>query len=491
MTTGVRTRIAPSPTGPIHIGTVRTALFNYLYARNHGGRFILRLEDTDRERSEERWERAIINELRWLGLDWDEGPDVGGPFAPYRQMDRLSLYREFVGRLMASGAAYECYCSPEEIEGERRRAADAGQVYHYSGRCRELTPAERDALARQGRIPVVRLRVPDRGTVVVKDLVRGTVEFPCKDLGDVIVFRSNGLPVYNFAVVADDMTMNITHVIRAEEHLSNTPIQVLIYEALGLPVPSFAHVGLVLDAERHKLSKRTGDTYVGDFRDKGYLPEALLNFLALLGWTPEGEEEFYTRDQLVANFDLARVARHPAVFDVDKLNWMNARYVRRMDSDRLLEVAMPFLQAAGLLRETPSPAQGQWLVSALELFRDNIVRLAELPEKMSILFGDEVQVEGPALSVLAEPQVPQVLDAFGAAVAASPALEAEGTADLLKEVKGRLGLGGLKVFRPLRVALTGRVHGPELHNLLPVLGKERVLKRLECSRRLVAELPSA
>lgn len=480
----VRVRIAPSPTGPIHVGTVRTALFNYLFARSQGGRFILRFEDTDVERSDPRWEQVIIDEMSWLGLEWDEGPDIGGPYGPYRQTERLDLYRAYARRLLENGKAYECFCSQDEIDLERKNAIHRGVAYHYSRRCRNLTEERREALKREGRVPCLRLKVPQEGAVAVEDLIRGRVEFPCKDLGDLIVFRSNGLPVYNFAVVIDDLTMKITHVIRAEEHLSNAPVQVLIYDALGLRSPYYAHVGLVLDSDRRKLSKREGDAFVGDFRNRGYLPDALFNFLALLGWTPEGERELLSREELIRSFSLDRVARNPSVFDVDKLNWMNAQYIRNLPLDELLELALPFLRRAGLVGTAapgePSLEGGERkrLEQTLSLVRNDVSCLDQLPGKVAVFLRDDVQMESEGLEVLAAPEVPRVLQRFEQLLMSVAVLDQEQATLILGKLRKELGLGGGKVLRPIRVALTGRVHGPELASLLPLLGKQKILKRL-------------
>jgi len=345
----LRVRFAPSPTGPFHIGGARSALFNWLLARKEGGKFVLRIEDTDLERSTKASEENIKEALRWLGIDWDEGVDVGGPYGPYRQTERLGLYREYTDKLLTSGHAYYCYCTEDELEAERQRQLAKGETPRYGGHCRSLTAADRERLAAEGRKPTVRFRVPEGQAIVFNDLVRGTVSFDSAGIGDFVIVKSDGIPVYNYAVVLDDALMRITHVIRAEEHLSNTPRQIVIYQALGLPLPEFGHISLILGKDRAKMSKRHGATAVEQYRNLGYLPAALVNFLALLGWAPEGEEEIFSREELIAKFSLDRVAKNPAVFDVDKLNWLNAHYLRQAGPAVITELALPHLEAAGYI----------------------------------------------------------------------------------------------------------------------------------------------
>jgi len=349
----IRVRFAPSPTGPLHIGGARSALFNYLLARRNKGKFILRIEDTDLERSSRESERNILDSLKWLGIDWDEGPDVGGPYGPYRQTERLEKYREFAERLLQAGQAYYCYCTEEEIEARRQEFISRGELPRYNGRCSNLTEEERQEFIKQGRKPAVRFRVPHDQEIVINDLVRGQVTFESNGIGDFVIVKSDGIPTYNFAVVVDDYLMKISHVIRAEEHLSNTPRQVLLYRALGLPEPQFAHISLILGEDRSKMSKRHGATSVIQYQELGYLPEALVNFLALLGWSPEGEEEILSKEDLIMKFSLDRVAKNPAVFDQEKLYWLNGMYIRQSSMERLLGLALPLLQKAGFWLPAP------------------------------------------------------------------------------------------------------------------------------------------
>ena len=341
MSEKVRVRFAPSPTGSLHIGGARTALFNLLYARHMGGSFVLRVEDTDTERSTEESAQAIVKGLRWLGLDWDEGPEKGGEYGPYYQSQRLHLYDEAIKKLVDEGKAYYCYCTPEELDERRKAAMAAGKPPKYDGKCRNLTLEERKKLEAEGRKPAIRLKVPQEGQTVVEDLIRGTVVFENYVLDDFIMVKSNGIPTYNFACVIDDTGMNITHIIRAEEHLSNTPKQILVYDALGYEVPQFAHVPMILAPDRSKLSKRHGATSVEEFRDQGYMAQSIINYLTLLGWSPEGNEEIFDLEKSIREFSLDRVNKTAAIYDVKKLAWINGHYMRGLDLDYVTKETIP------------------------------------------------------------------------------------------------------------------------------------------------------
>lgn len=476
----IRVRFAPSPTGPFHIGGARSALFNWLLAKQTGGVFVLRIEDTDLERSTRESEENIKEALRWLGLTWDEGIDAGGEYGPYRQTERLSIYQEYTEKLLASGKAYHCYCTDAELEEERQKAMESGQMPIYSGKCSHLTPEEEAKLVAEGRKPVVRLRVPENQQIVFTDMVRGTVSFDSNGVGDFVVVKSNGIPVYNFAVVLDDSLMKITHVIRAEEHLSNTPRQVLIYEALGLPVPTFGHISLILGKDRTKMSKRHGATSVQQYRDLGYLPEALDNFLALLGWSPVGEEEFFSLDELVKAFSMDHVAKNPAVFDIDKLNWINAHYIRQATPEKVLELAWPHLVAAGCVQETVSETEKAWLVKVTAVLQEYISYGAQLVDHIGLFLNDEFTLETEeAKAVLREETVSKVMDLFETKLLALEEVNESSVKALIKALTKELKLGGKFVYMPLRVALTGQMHGPELISVIPLLGKERTLQRMK------------
>ncbi len=469
----IRVRFAPSPTGPLHIGGARSALFNWLMARRYGGKFIVRIEDTDLERSSKESEKNILSSLRWLGLDWDEGVDVGGPNGPYRQTERLPLYERYARQLLESGWAYPCYCTEEELTAQRQAQLAAGEMVRYAGRCRSLTPQERVRLEREGRRPALRFKVPEDRVITVRDRVRGEVSFDCAGMGDFIIVKSDGIPTYNFAVVVDDHLMGITHVVRAEEHLSNTPRQVLLYEALGWEVPEFAHISLILGKDRAKMSKRHGATSIDQYRERGYLPEALVNFLALLGWSPGTEEEVLTVEQLKAQFSLERVTKSPAVFDLEKLNWLNGYYIRHSPVERIAELALPYLRRAGY-----APGEEK-LRLVVAVARNYVEYLAQIPQYVDVFFNDPGYDDPEAREVLAQEQVPRVLGALRDKLAGTGEVaDAAAAKELLKKLPKDLGLGGKKVYLPLRVALTGKTKGPELHDLLPVLGKEGTLARL-------------
>lgn len=475
----MRVRFAPSPTGPFHIGGARSALFNWLAAKKCGGKFILRIEDTDLERSTKESEENIKEALRWLGMSWDEGIDVGGSYGPYRQTERLALYQEHTDKLLANGQAYYCYCSEAEIEAERAAQMEKGEMPHYGGRCRHLNEAEKAQFIAEGRKPTVRFKVPENQQIVFKDMVRGTVSFESNGVGDFVIVKSDGIPVYNYAVVLDDSLMHITHVIRAEEHLSNTPRQILLYEALGFPLPEFGHISLILGKDRSKMSKRHGATAVEQYRKLGYLPEALVNFLALLGWAPVGEQELFSTEELIREFSMDRVAKNPAVFDIDKLNWINAQYLRKVEPAQLLAMALPHLQEAGYVGETVSAEQEAWLTELVALLQEYISYAAQVVDHAAIFFGDAVTFENDeAKAVLADADVPQVMDCFRQKLEALETVDSAAVKAVLKAITKELKLGGKKVYMPLRVAITGQMHGPDLDRIVSLLGRERTLARI-------------
>ncbi len=479
MDNSVVVRFAPSPTGPLHIGGARSALFNWLLARKHGGRMIVRIEDTDLERSSTESEENILNSLLWLGLDWDEGIRKGGDHGPYRQTERLNTYNEAAAKLLETGQAYYCYCTEEELAAQRQACMEKGELPRYLGKCRSLSEEERSRLEAEGRKKVVRFRVPENENVVVRDLVRGNVVFESNGIGDYVIVKSDGIPTYNFAVVLDDALMGVTHVIRGEEHLSNTPRQLLLYDALGLRAPQFAHVSLILGKDRSKMSKRHGSTSIEAYRSQGYLPEALVNFLALLGWSPAGEEEILTLDELVDQFSLDRVAKNPAVFDIDKLNWLNGAYIRKSDVGRITDLAIPFLREAGYVTGEITPDRYEWLKMMVASVQEKLEYVAQITDHVRVYFEDHVKMENEAAAaVLEEPEVGEVMRVFRQKITEAEELTPESARKILKALTKELKLGGKKVYMPLRVALTGQTHGPELFYLIPVLGRDRVLVRL-------------
>ena len=473
-----RVRFAPSPTGYLHVGGARTALYNWLFARHLGGTFVLRIEDTDVDRSEARHEAALIEDLQWLGLEWDEGPGVEGPHAPYRQSERLGIYREHTERLLKEGQAYRCFCTAEQLEAERAAAVAEHRAQVYAGRCRGIAAAESERRAAAGEAFAVRLRIPDH-PLRFHDLVRGDVEFPNETVSDPILVRSavrsGGMPVYNYVVTVDDALMEITHVIRGDDHISNTPKQVAIYEAFGWKLPEFAHLSTILGSDREKLSKRHGATAVGSFREMGILPEALVNYLALLGWGAEGgTREIFSREELTREFRLERVTASPAVFDWEKLHWLNRHYLKQAEPARVEELAWPHFAGAGLLPgfdAAKADVRG-WFAKLLALFLPAVSQLDELPKKAGFVFGFDVaaaRANEENAAVLKNESAQKVLEAFAAkARACDGAVTPEQFKAWMNEVKAETGAKGKDLFHPVRIALTGSHSGPEFDKLIPI-----------------------
>ncbi|WP_088834971.1 glutamate--tRNA ligase [Paenibacillus tyrfis] len=476
-----RVRYAPSPTGHLHIGGARTALFDYLIARKQGGKFVVRFEDTDQTRHVESGVDSQLNGLKWLGVDWDESVDIGGPYGPYRQTERLHLYQPFVDQLLESGDAYRCYCSEADLEKERAEQEAAGQMPMYSGRCRHLTTEQVEAFVAEGRKPSIRFRVPENRVIAFEDRIREHVEFESNGIGDFIIVRPDGIPTYNFAVILDDHLMKISLIIRGEEHLTNTPRQIMMYEALGLPVPEFAHLALILNPDRKKMSKRDESIiqFIEQYKELGYLPEAVMNFIALLGWSPKGEEEIFTREELIEQFDLDRVSKSPAVFDMDKLNWMNNVYIKKADTARITKLALPHLQKAGKLPETLSPEKEQWAHELVGLYQEQLRYAAEIVPLSELFFREDVSYDDEAKAMLAEEHAPVVLGSFLKQVDAATEFTVDALKAMIKSVQTETGYKGKQLFMTIRVALTGQMHGPDLNITLHLLGKETVAGRIK------------
>jgi len=468
----VRVRFAPSPTGQLHVGNVRTALFNWLFARQKRGAFILRIEDTDVERSETRYETQLLEDLKWLGLDWDEGPDVGGPFPPYRQSDKMDRYRQQAERLVQEGKAYYCFCTDEELERERQQAVAEQRPQHYSGKCRRLDPAEAERRRAAGEPAAIRLKTPDH-PLKFHDIVRGDVEFPNEVIGDQIIVRSSGMPIYNFVVVVDDADMKITHIIRGDDHISNTPRQVAVYEALGLPLPEFAHLSTILGPDRERLSKRHGATSVANFRDMGILPEALMNYLALLGWAPSGgDREIFPKPELIKEFSLERVTPSPAVFDTEKLHWLNRHYIKQSPPARLHPLGNAFLQRAGLLPADMNGNVSGWAARLVDLLAPYLDKLDQLPERAGIVFhfNPAAALSAPEnAEVFASTKAGDVIRAFGRRAAQESPLTVEHFNAIVNEVKAETVTKGKDLFHPIRVVLIGSHSGPAFDKLVPVI----------------------
>ncbi|MCA9798916.1 MAG: glutamate--tRNA ligase [Cyanobacteria bacterium HKST-UBA04] len=491
MSVPVRVRIAPSPTGNLHVGTARTALFNYLYAKGHQGQFILRIEDTDRQRSEEQYVDDIFKGLKSLGLHWDEGPDCGGQYGPYRQSERFDLYPQYAQQLIDKGLAYPCYLTQDELEAEKEQAKAQKRPYVYSGKCRD--PRVREELAKDAsRKPSLRFRLPDNpGTLTFHDEVRGELSFDLALLGDFVIMKNDGTPTYNFAVVVDDMTMGITHVIRGEDHISNTPRQLLLYEALGASPPVFAHVGMILAPDRSKLSKRHGATAVAEFVDQGYLPEAFCNFLSLMGWSPPDGQEVGSLEQFAAQFGFDRLAQSPAVFDIDKLKWLNGQYIRQLPLEDLWVRCQPYLSAYDVSRYD----QGR-LLMMLEAVREPLTVLSDITEDVAYFFEDHPKLSEQSQQVFTEADTKRVLEAFQSDFLASarfdtPEALAEDLKTLTHTLTSEAGLKTKTVMWAIRSALTGRVRGADLSITLYILGKDAIASRVDyaLSHHLAQALP--
>ena len=470
-----RVRFAPSPTGSLHLGNARTALFNWLVARRSGGTFILRIEDTDTAREEEGSETGILDDLRWLGLEWDEGPDVGGPAGPYRQSERAERYHEAARMLVGDGRAYRCFCSDPDLEAERRALREAGAAPRYSGRCRELATDEAEARAGRGEPHAVRFRIAlDSGrledlTVSFEDRLRGRVEFPIAELGDPVLLRRDGRPTYNFAVVVDDAAMGVTLVLRGDDHLSNTPRQVLFYRALHAPVPEFAHLPMVRGQDGERLSKRHGATSVSECRRKGYPPEAVINALALLGWSPGHDRTILTVAELVDEFDLERVSRSPGIFDEAKLDWISGQHIQRMDDGCLGGQAVSRLVVAGLLPPDAAARGGDWVDELARMLRGSVERMEQVPDRCDGLFArGGAPADAEAAAAIAAPSAAAVLESFERNAAAAPPDDLASWRAVVDRVRAESMQKGKALFLPIRVAVTGRTAGPELDHLVPL-----------------------
>jgi len=467
----MRVRFAPSPTGQLHVGNARTALFNWLLARGQHGTFILRIEDTDVERSTRDSEAAIVRDLRWLGLDWDEGPDIGGSRGPYRQSERLHLYQSYAKELLTGGQAYHCFCSAAQLDAERQEALAAGRPAQYAGTCRRLSRDQAAARVAAGERPAIRFRVPEGRDVVFADGVRGDVRFHTDVIGDPVIVRADGHPAYNFAVVVDDALMEVTDVIRGEDHISNTPRQLLLYEALGFTPPRFAHLALVMGPDHSPLSKRHGATSVAEFRSKGYLPEALVNYLALIGWSPGGGDELLPIDELARRFSIDGVGHSAGVFDEEKLAWANRHYLKIADPARLAQLSLPYFNGAGI-RMSPDDRGVQFLAAAMAMASASVDRLNQIPARLGFLFDyspartlDDSSVRGEITTEGAR----AVVTALAEELASAPRLDRERFRAIANQVRVKTGQKAKALFHPIRIVLTGRAEGPELDLAVPAI----------------------
>jgi glutamyl-tRNA synthetase len=480
MNSKVRVRFAPAPTGLLHIGNARTALFNFLFAKRYQGAFVLRIEDTDVERSTDTSIDRIIEDLKWLGISWTEGPDRDGPLGPYRQTQRLSTYREFADRLLQEGKSYKCFCSPERLDNVRKEQLAKGKMPRYDGRCRSLSEAEITGMESSGLRPVIRFHV-GRGAILFEDLIHGKMNFDSAGIGDFIIVRSDGMAAYNFACVIDDHLMDITHVIRGEDHLSNTPRQILLYQALAWQPPIFAHHPLILGPDRSPLSKRHGATAVSQYREEGFLPEALENYLVLLGWTPPSGQETLPIDRMVEEFSIQDISKSAPVYNRKKLEWLNSTYIRAKDEGQLSKLLIPYLQKSGIRTDQIDP---QWLNQISELLKENFVVLSQVEEYLGIFFDDKFSFEERAKTILQDPRNRHTLAAVLEFLEYSSDTRSDEKTSLLSQLEEKTGRKGKDLYAPLRAAVTGKTKGPELAKTLPLLGKQRIIQRLKMALEL-------
>lgn len=482
----VRVRIAPSPSGNLHIGTARTALFNYLFAKKNNGKFILRIEDTDAERTSQAYVDNIFDSLKALGLNWDEGPDVGGEYGPYTQSQRFDIYPKYIQKLLDEGFAYECFCTPEELEAEKEEATKNKKAYVYSKKCENLTDEEKEKLRAEGRKPAIRFNIAkaqkafhNSSMLTFEDLVKGELHMDTNLLGDFVIMKSNGSPTYNFAVVIDDMLMKISHVIRGEDHISNTFKQILIFEALGAEVPHFGHLGMILAPDRSKLSKRHGATAVSEFVEKGYLTDALINFVALLGWSPSDGQEIKTVDEIAQDFRIGEISSSNSIFEYDKLNWMNSHYIKMLPIEELKERLKPYLTQYDL-----TELSDEQYTRMVEVTREPLTLLSDITDAVPYFFGTSVEIEPEVQTDVLDTDVSQqVLKEF-AKQAENWEFEEENLHEKLEAFRGYFKEQGIKpkvTMWAIRAAVTGRTRGADMTAILAILGKDKILKRVNAA----------
>ena len=477
----IRVRFAPSPTGYLHIGGARTALFNYLFAKNQGGKFILRIEDTDKERSTKESELEILESLKWLGFDWDEGPGKSADDTMYYQTKRLPVYHKHAEELLAAGKAYKCFCTKEELDADRKKAEAEKRAFRYAGKCRNLPPEEVKRFETEGNKYVIRIKVPETGETIVNDLVRGEVKVQNSVLDDMIIIRADGMPIYNFVVVVDDADMGITHVIRGDDHLSNTPKQIHIYNALGRPIPQFAHIPLILGRDKSKLSKRHGETAVMKYKENGYLPEAVVNYLAMLGWSPDTNQDILTIEEMIKQFSLEKVHKSGAMFDNEKLQWMNGMYIRQMKIDKLTELCLPFLVKSGLITEEEGRIRYEYIKRIVGVQQEKIRVLSEVPALSGYFFTENIELEPEAKKTWDknEQDRAKVLEIFMKMMDETGADDKVKLEEKIKEEMEKYGIKPKVYMHVIRVAVSGSTIGPGLFDLIEILGKELCEKRIK------------
>ena len=482
-----RLRFAPSPTGYLHIGGLRTALYNYLFAKHNKGKFILRIEDTDRTRYVEGAIENLIESLNWAGIEYDEGVFLEdgklvqkGDYGPYIQSERLDIYIKYVDELIEKGDAYYCFCSKERLDSVREEQKTKGLIPRYDGFCRNLSLEEAQKRIENGEEYVVRLKLPHNKDIKFHDMVRGDIVINTDDMDDQVLLKSDGYPTYHMAVVIDDHLMNITHIVRGEEWLPSTPKHVYLYEVFGWEKPTYVHLPTVLNKDRKKLSKRHGDVSVEDFRAKGYLPEGLVNYLALVGWSPEDNEEIFNMDELIEKFSFERVSKTGGIFDIDKLDWVNGHHIRDYDIDKLTKMSIPYLIESGYIDEKVAEENYDWVKTIIITIQESLSKLSEIPEKVEIFFNNEIKPEDEkAMEMLKGEQVPNLLNAFKEELSEIEEIDEDFAKTIMKKIQKSTGVKGKNLFMPVRIALTGNSHGPELVNIIYILGKENILKRIQ------------
>ena len=485
--TKVRVRYAPSPTGNLHIGNARTALFNYLFAKHYGGDFVLRIEDTDFKRNKEEGERSQLKYMAWLGLDYDEGIGKEKEFGPYRQSERIEIYQKYAEQLLAEDKAYKCYMTAEELEAEREEQVANGLPPRYSGKHAHLTKEEQDQFEKEGRKPSIRIRVPQDRTYSFNDMVKGELSFEGKDFGDFVIVKNDGVATYNFAVAIDDHLMEISHVLRGDDHVSNTPKQLVVYEALGFKPPIFGHMTLIVNENKKKLSKRdeTIIQFIEQYDDLGYLPEALFNFITLLGWSPEGEQEIFTREEFVKIFDEKRLSKSPAFFDNNKLTWINNQYIKAQPLERIVNLALPFFVKEGVATQEEVDNNRAWFEKLISLYQPQMSYGAEIVELTKQFFVEEIKFDEEELEILKQDTTVAVFEDFLEKLEIAGDFSSESIKTLIKTIQKDTGVKGKNLFMPIRIASTGSMHGPELNTSLELLGRDRVVARIKAALELI------
>lgn len=487
----VRLRFAPSPTGYVHIGSLRTALYNYLFAKGNGGKYIIRIEDTDRTRYVEGSIENLLSSMEWAGITHDEGPMfedgklvVKGEYGPYTQSERLDIYKDHIEKLLESGHAYYCFCSKERLDKIREEQKEKGEMLGYDGHCRNIPMEEAKRRVANGEPHVIRLKLPKDREIAFDDLVRGKVIMNTNDSDDQVLIKSDGFPTYHFAVVVDDYLMGITHMVRGEEWLPSTPKQIILYEAFGWELPKFAHLPNILSKEKKKLSKRQGDVAVKDFKNKGYLPEALVNYIALVGWSPEENKEIMTMDEMIESFSFDRVSKSGGVFDVDKLNWVNEHYIKEADIDRLTKLCIPYLVQADMVKEEELNEKYEWVKMIVETARERISTLSQISDYAKQFFGEEVKPENDdVIKMLKLEHVQDLLNTLKDKIKNADVIDAVFGKKVFKVIQKETGVKGKNLYMPIRAALTGQLHGPDIDKVIAIIGRENLIKRIEYVER--------